>query len=309
MWVLSVLPLLPYTSDEGDESADLCNEDAAIPMDHCDVTGSDNVNADISPLRCTHIVQYKVPVHDAAIPISVASRVTTNDVKLIVDTGKALGCGDFNSVVWSGVFNHLKCQYNEVVQLLDWSLIEKCPLVAVNVCNKWSELLTNVWGGRLDMLQEYGYVRIHCIAYVPGSAGAQPSSAAVPAEAAVTVSEEVSVPMEVTEPSCCTVVNGESTVGMVIVQEHMEVLTPIASEAVTSDDVEALPPADVYCWCRRPDDGRRMVGCDSCSEWFHVNCVNYNNKSKRHSSDGDDVDVYICISCSEQQGLQFANKW
>ena len=29
----------------------------------------------------------------------------------------------------------------------------------------------------------------------------------------------------------------------------------------------------VYCKCRRPDDGRRMVQCSRCKEWYHMNCI------------------------------------
>lgn len=28
-----------------------------------------------------------------------------------------------------------------------------------------------------------------------------------------------------------------------------------------------------YCWCRGVDDGRPMVQCDRCLEWFHCSCV------------------------------------
>lgn len=30
------------------------------------------------------------------------------------------------------------------------------------------------------------------------------------------------------------------------------------------------PDYDVYCICRGGDDGRIMVSCDACSEWFHA---------------------------------------
>jgi hypothetical protein len=29
----------------------------------------------------------------------------------------------------------------------------------------------------------------------------------------------------------------------------------------------------VYCYCRLPDNGRRMVCCDLCEEWYHVDCA------------------------------------
>ena len=29
----------------------------------------------------------------------------------------------------------------------------------------------------------------------------------------------------------------------------------------------------VYCKCRLPDNGRRMINCTGCKLWFHVDCV------------------------------------
>ena len=29
----------------------------------------------------------------------------------------------------------------------------------------------------------------------------------------------------------------------------------------------------IFCHCRLPDNGDKMVCCDSCNEWFHVWCV------------------------------------
>lgn len=30
---------------------------------------------------------------------------------------------------------------------------------------------------------------------------------------------------------------------------------------------------DLFCVCRRPDDGKWMIGCDYCEEWIHGTCV------------------------------------
>ena len=29
----------------------------------------------------------------------------------------------------------------------------------------------------------------------------------------------------------------------------------------------------VYCHCRLPDDGQKMVCCDKCGEWYHLHCI------------------------------------
>lgn len=47
-----------------------------------------------------------------------------------------------------------------------------------------------------------------------------------------------------------------------------------------------------YCICRRPDNGRWMIGCDTCDDWFHGNCVNLTEKdSKRFVK-------YSCPRCT-----------
>lgn len=48
---------------------------------------------------------------------------------------------------------------------------------------------------------------------------------------------------------------------------------------------------EVFCICRGPDNGRWMIGCDGCEDWFHGECVNIKE------SDGDQVDKYFCPTC------------
>ena len=36
-----------------------------------------------------------------------------------------------------------------------------------------------------------------------------------------------------------------------------------------------------YCWCRGIDDGRPMVQCDGCDEWFHSSCMGLCNTSHK----------------------------
>ena len=30
---------------------------------------------------------------------------------------------------------------------------------------------------------------------------------------------------------------------------------------------------ELYCICRKPDDGTPMVCCDGCDEWYHIRCI------------------------------------
>lgn len=48
---------------------------------------------------------------------------------------------------------------------------------------------------------------------------------------------------------------------------------------VTTKDNSKIPEAlytwtcKVYCICRIPDDGRKMVKCTKCKSWYHCECV------------------------------------
>ena len=48
---------------------------------------------------------------------------------------------------------------------------------------------------------------------------------------------------------------------------------PIIKRRRPASRVMKVEVCDVYCNCRLPDDGRKMVCCDNCQEWFHVDCV------------------------------------
>jgi hypothetical protein len=50
--------------------------------------------------------------------------------------------------------------------------------------------------------------------------------------------------------------------------------SPVAVKAKPKQPAEKkLPPVKRYCLCRSPDDGRFMVGCDSCEGWYHPACA------------------------------------
>ncbi|EEB06282.1 Set1C PHD Finger protein Spf1 [Schizosaccharomyces japonicus yFS275] len=49
----------------------------------------------------------------------------------------------------------------------------------------------------------------------------------------------------------------------------------------------------LYCVCRKPDDGRWMLGCDGCENWFHGSCVGI------PETFNDLVLQYFCPSCTK----------
>lgn len=58
-----------------------------------------------------------------------------------------------------------------------------------------------------------------------------------------------------------------------------------------SDDESAPEDDTMYCICRGKDDGRWMIGCDGCEEWYHGVCVNMDPR------DAGLIDQYFCPVC------------
>ena len=50
----------------------------------------------------------------------------------------------------------------------------------------------------------------------------------------------------------------------------------------------------VYCLCRKPWQGRFMIQCNNCSEWYHGACVNITQ------TDAVDIDIYQCDDCNRR---------
>lgn len=41
----------------------------------------------------------------------------------------------------------------------------------------------------------------------------------------------------------------------------------------SSIKLDPVTQHDVYCICKKPDEGDLMVGCDGCDDWFHFSCL------------------------------------
>jgi hypothetical protein len=66
------------------------------------------------------------------------------------------------------------------------------------------------------------------------------------------------------------------------VKKHKE--SPMGNEVVDDDD-------EVYCSCKRPWEGRFMIMCDYCMEWYHGSCVNIS------PSEALEINKYKCDKC------------
>ena len=58
----------------------------------------------------------------------------------------------------------------------------------------------------------------------------------------------------------------------------------VQEEAISDDKKE-------YCFCRSPWQGRFMIQCNVCDEWYHGNCVDIT------SSEALNIDEYFCLKC------------
>ncbi|KAL3232210.1 COMPASS component SPP1 [Nakaseomyces bracarensis] len=55
---------------------------------------------------------------------------------------------------------------------------------------------------------------------------------------------------------------------------------------------DAITGEEVYCICKKPDNGELMVGCDGCDDWFHFRCMKL-SENYRHL-----VESFICPYCA-----------
>lgn len=56
--------------------------------------------------------------------------------------------------------------------------------------------------------------------------------------------------------------------------------------------LDAVTGEEVYCVCKKPDNGELMVGCDGCDDWFHFKCMRL-SENYRHL-----VESFICPYCA-----------
>lgn len=57
---------------------------------------------------------------------------------------------------------------------------------------------------------------------------------------------------------------------------------------------EILSSGKEYCTCRKRWEGRFMIQCDDCDEWYHGSCVDI------FPTDALDIDRYRCRDCQQR---------
>ena len=54
---------------------------------------------------------------------------------------------------------------------------------------------------------------------------------------------------------------------------------------------------EVFCFCRKPNDGQLMIQCDECLDWFHGKCVGITEDRAQ------EIDTYLCPMCETSESL------
>ncbi|XP_035208310.1 CXXC-type zinc finger protein 1-like [Stegodyphus dumicola] len=72
-----------------------------------------------------------------------------------------------------------------------------------------------------------------------------------------------------------------------------------------SDDDMDNDTSEEYCICRSKDTSRFMIGCDSCNEWYHGDCISITEQYARN------IRTFYCLMCRERDPtleIQFKEK-
>ncbi|KAG8785843.1 hypothetical protein FRC15_000606 [Serendipita sp. 397] len=67
--------------------------------------------------------------------------------------------------------------------------------------------------------------------------------------------------------------------------------------------MSALNQEKQYCTCRGKDDGRPMIHCDNCDNWFHFQCIELDEGTAA------EIDTFYCEPCTAQTKQSTTYSW
>jgi hypothetical protein len=94
---------------------------------------------------------------------------------------------------------------------------------------------------------------------------------------------------------------------------------PLTLTSDIGDDVGVQPPVGeapprpraenergqaIYCVCQLPYDGRQMIGCDTCDEWFHLVCIGMSDTRATAMAN----QKYHCWRCVRDSGVELERR-
>lgn len=75
------------------------------------------------------------------------------------------------------------------------------------------------------------------------------------------------------------------------INDNIMLMLPSWCPAYSSVKVDPSTGSEVFCICKKPDEGDLMVGCDGCDDWFHFKCMKIPEKYSHL------VSGYYCPYC------------
>jgi len=89
----------------------------------------------------------------------------------------------------------------------------------------------------------------------------------------------------------------------------------IASLLLSRSNEKTERPEGQYCVCQGADDGRLMICCDMCQEWFHSECIGVEAdkakmpQAKKKRTSLQEEEEFICLSCCLTVNRQYRFWW
>ena len=93
---------------------------------------------------------------------------------------------------------------------------------------------------------------------------------------------------------CLSVVLSENRTEKVIHHDYLKPChSPLPEWIIKKKKTLLKQNKEVFCICRSPDDGRLMIQCQLCLEWFHHHCIGF-TQAKAKS-----IKIFHCNSCKQ----------
>lgn len=87
------------------------------------------------------------------------------------------------------------------------------------------------------------------------------------------------------------------------VKQEVDIAAPKLTLARKANTKGKAKAEDIFCSCRKNDNGTPMVYCVECKDWYHFSCVQLDE------SNAEDISLYICPGCSDRTGLRSVMEW
>lgn len=116
-----------------------------------------------------------------------------------------------------------------------------------------------------------------------------------PFETILEVESALRIATEQRSAAVGTAYDGDSSAG-----PQTSITAASSSRAPRQSTILTPPEEELWCFCRKPDDGRQMVACDNpkCDiAWWHVDCLDEYIEENRIGTRPEDDTKWMCPIC------------